>query len=97
MEGIYNFLTIGNIISFIIAVVFFFIQRYYFLKTKGYRVLYADFFKKLSEYSKTSLSIGQEDYPQLVEVGKNNSDLNELIKEIQKLIAIDQMFFGKDS
>lgn len=87
MEGIYNFLTIGNIISFIIAVVFFFIQRYYFLKTKGYRVLYADFFKKLSEYSKTSLSIGQEDYPQLVEVGKNNSDLNELIKEINNYVV----------
>ena len=87
MEGIYNFLTIGNIISFIIAVVFFFIQRYYYLKTKGYRVLYADFFKKLNEYSKTSLSIGQEDYPQLVEVGKNNSDLNELIKEINNYVV----------
>ena len=87
MEGMYNFLTIGNIISFIIAVVFFFIQRFYFLKTKGYRVLYADFFIKQSEYSKTLLSIGQEDYPQLVEVGINNSDLNELIKEINHYVV----------
>jgi hypothetical protein len=30
MEGIYNFLTIGNVISLLIAVVFFFIQRKYF-------------------------------------------------------------------
>ena len=87
MEGMYNFLTIGNIISFIIAVVFFLIQRYYFLKTKGYRVLYADFFKKQGEYSKTLLSIGKEDYPQLVEVGINNSDLNELIKEINHYVV----------
>lgn len=87
MEWIYNFLTIGNIISFIIAVVFFLIQRYYFLKTKGYRVLYADFFKKQGEYSKSSLSIGQEDYSQLVEVGMNNSDLNELIKEINNYVV----------
>ena len=87
MEGMNNFLTIGNIISLIIAVIFLIIQRYYFLKTKGYRVLYADFFKKQGEYSKTSLSIGQEDYPQLVEVGISNSDLNELIKEINNYVV----------
>ena len=87
MEGMYNFLTIGNIISFIIAVIFFFIQRYYFLKTEGYRELYANFFKRHSEYSKTSLSIEQENYPQLVEVGMNNSDLNELIKEINNYVV----------
>ena len=87
MEGIYNFLTIGNVISFLIAVVFYFIQRKYFKKTKGYRELYANFFKRHSEYSKTSLSIEQENYPQLVEVGMNNSDLNELIKEINNYVV----------
>ena len=87
MEGIFNFLTIGNVISLIIAVVFFFIQRKYFNKTKEYRVLYANFFKRQGEYSKTSLSIEQENYPQLVEVGMAYSDLNELIKEINNYVV----------
>ncbi len=87
MEGTFNILTLGNVISFIIAVIFFFIQRNYFLKTKRYRILYADFFVKQSDYSKTTLSIGQEYYPQLVEVGKTNSDLNELIKEINNYVV----------
>ena len=87
MEGIYNFLTIGNVISLLIAVVFFFIQRKYFKKTKEYRVLYANFFKRHGEYSKTSSSIEQENYPQLVEVGMDNSDLNELIKEINNYVV----------
>ena len=87
MEGIYNFLTIGNVISLLIAVVFFFIQRKYFKKTKEYRVLYANFFKRHGEYSKMSLSIEHENYPQLVEVGMDNSDLNELIKEINNYVV----------
>lgn len=87
MEGTFNILTPGNVISFIIAVIFFFIQRNYFLKTKRYRILYADFFVKQSDYSKTTLSIGQEYYPQLVKVGKTNSDLNELIKEINNYVV----------
>ena len=87
MEGIYNFLTIGNLISLLIAAVFFFIQKKYFKKTKQYRALYANFFKRHDEYSKISLSIEQENYPQLVEVGMNNSDLNELIKEITNYVV----------
>ena len=87
MEGINNFLTIGNVISLLIAVVFFFIQRKYFKKTKEYRVLYTNFFKRHSEYAKTLLSFEQEIYPQLVEVGMDNSDLNELIKEINNYVV----------
>ena len=84
MEVVYNFLTVGNIIAVITAVIFVHFQLKYFSKTKKYRTLYADFFRKQSEYSKTLISIEQDNYPQLVEVGMSYSDLNELIKEINK-------------
>ena len=87
MEGLYNFLTVGNIIAVITAVIFVHFQLKYFSKTKKYRTLYADFFRKQSEYSKTLISIEQDNYPQLVEVGMSYSDLNELIKEINNYVV----------
>ena len=87
MEGLYNFLTVGNIIAVITAVIFVYFQLKYFSKTKRYRALYADFFRKQSEYSKTLISIEQDNYPQLVEVGMSYSDLNELIKEINNYVV----------
>ena len=87
MEGLYNFLTVGNIIAVITAVIFVYFQLKYFSKAKRYRTLYADFFRKQSEYSKTLISIEQDNYPQLVEVGMSYSDLNELIKEINNYVV----------
>lgn len=87
MEVVYNFLTVGNIIAVITAVIFVRFQLKYFSKTKKYRTLYADFFRKQSEYSKTLISIEQNNYPQLVEVGMSYSDLNELIKEINNYVV----------
>lgn len=87
MEVVYNFLTVGNIIAVITAVIFVHFQLKYFSKTKKYRTLYADFFRKQSEYSKTLISIEQDNYPQLVEVGMSYSDLNELIKEINNYVV----------
>ena len=48
MEGLYNFLTVGNIIAVITAVIFVYFQLKYFSKAKRYRTLYADFFRKQS-------------------------------------------------
>lgn len=87
MEVVYNFLSVGNITAVITAVIFVHFQLKYFSKTKKYRTLYADFFRKQSEYSKTLISIEQDNYPQLVEVGTSYSDLNELIKEINNYVV----------
>ena len=83
MEGWLKGLTIiSDEIAFIVFVIFLCIQINYFRKTQKYRKLFSNFFKRQNKYSKTMMSVEDESHPQLVEVGTPNSDLNELIKEI---------------
>lgn len=83
MEGWLKGLTIvSDEIAFIVFVIFLCIQINYFRKTQKYRNLFSNFFKRQNKYSKTMMSVEDELYPQLVEVGTPYSDLNELIKEI---------------
>ena len=63
-------------------VVFFILQMYYFVGTWRARGVFKNFFSKTAEYS-VQLEEGERDpYPQIEPVGKPNSDLNNLIGEI---------------
>lgn len=81
-EWLKGLTIISDEIAFIVFVIFLCIQIYYFRKTQKYRNLFSNFFKRQNEYSKTMMSVEDELYPQLVEVGTPYSDFNELIKEI---------------
>ena len=81
-EWLKGLTIISDEIAFIVFVIFLCVQIYYFRKTQKYRNLFSNFFKRQNEYSKIMMSVEDELYPQLVEVGTPYSDFNELIKEI---------------
>lgn len=82
-----TFFTPSNITAAIVAVIFIYFQLKYFNKTKKYRALFNDFFKKNGPYTKENVLVGTETYPQLTEVGPEKSDLNALIKEINNYVV----------
>lgn len=71
------------VVSIVLFLVFFAIQLYFFLDTKKCRERFASFFDREKEYgSSITIEYDREEYPQIQLVGKDDSDLNELIKEI---------------
>lgn len=61
-------------------------QVYYFRNTLKSRHLFRDFFNKKRYYEKDDIIIGEEQFPQLIDVAPQGSDLSELIKEINHYI-----------
>lgn len=71
------------IVSILLFFVFFAIQLYFFLDTRKCRERFASFFDRVEDYrSSTMADYNGEIYPQIRLVGKEDTDLNELIKEI---------------
>jgi len=69
-------------ISIAVALVFFILQLNYFLNTWKARETFADFFARDSDYSVFLCGNGGNAYPQISLVGAVDSDLYNLIKEI---------------
>lgn len=79
------------IVSGLLFLFFLAFQLYYFFQTKKRRELFANFFERKSQYEDyrvaTSRNANGESFFQLVRVGKKESDLNNLIDEINKYIS----------
>lgn len=75
-------IIVSIIISVVIFVVFAGLQIRYFRDTWNSKVIFRDFFEKEKEYSSRVCEENGQEYPQIDFVGKGDSDLNELIKEI---------------
>ena len=79
------------IVTIVLAAVIFFIffgfQLWFFLETRFYRNLFRNFFEKNSDYETYQEEIGSEQITQLKLVGNDESDLNELIAEINHYVA----------
>lgn len=75
------------IIAGVTAIGFFIFQFKYFRETQRYRVLFHDFFRKMSPYTTTIKDVNNESFTQLEEVGRSNSDLNNLIGEINHYVV----------
>jgi hypothetical protein len=69
-------------IAIVMFVVFLGLQVKYFLDTKKFRGLFLNFFAKEKSYEAFISHEGAEEYPQIGLVGREGSDLNALIKEI---------------
>ena len=80
-----------HIFSWIISGIAFgvclYFQIKYFKETKRYRDLFHDFFKKEENYITYRTTINGSDVIQLKQVGVKESDLNNLIKEINHYVA----------
>lgn len=74
--------TTTLIISVIIFLVFLGFQIYYFNDTRKHRNIFQNFFNKIGEYTSYQSGDKIDPYPQITLVGNANSDLNNLIKEI---------------
>lgn len=87
-------MSISIIFSIVTSVLFICAQYYFFRDTKKYRELFQNFFKKVQPYSiSTQVEWGEEDdlsdsseIVQLELVGTKDSDLNNLIQEINNYI-----------
>lgn len=75
-------LTLTLIVSGAAFVIFFCFQMKYFFDTKKYRELFKSFFDKSGVYTSQLRGDERDPYPQIDLVGKPNSDLNNLITEI---------------
>ena len=74
------------VLSVIISAGFIGFQIKFFNETRKYRELFENFFKRKEPYSVYQKVVGNDTIPQLTEVGYENSDLNNLIKEINHYI-----------
>lgn len=74
------------VISVIISAVFIWFQFKFFKETKEYRELFQNFFGRKQPYAIYQRTVGNEEIPQLEQVGYDESDLNNLIKEINHYI-----------
>lgn len=74
------------VISVIISAVFIGFQFKFFKETKEYRELFQNFFGRKQPYAIYQRTVGNEGIPQLEQVGYDESDLNNLIKEINHYI-----------
>ncbi len=75
--------------SWILFGVFLVLQLYYFVITRRGLNLYKDFYKFsefFNNYGISNVDFGVAKYPQLTDVGKPDSDLSKLIKEINNYI-----------
>ena len=70
------------VISFVAFCLCLCFQLKYFLETRKQRELYYHFFKKKQPYDVGLTEVNTEVYTQLVQVGEEGSDLNQLIEEI---------------
>ncbi len=61
-------------------------QLKYFFETRRQRELYYHFFKKKQPYNVSLIEANKEVYTQLVQVGEDGADLNQLIEEINHYI-----------
>jgi citrate lyase gamma subunit len=75
-------LVVTIISSVIVFVIFLGFQIKYFTDTKKHREIFQNFFEKNRPYSSVLKGYDNDLYPEIAEVGKDNSDLNSLIKEI---------------
>lgn len=75
------------IISLGLTLLFSCLQMKYFLETRYYRNLFQNFFQKTQEFSTYKKLFGGEELTQLSEVGKSDSDLNNLIQEINHYVS----------
>lgn len=78
--------TAAIFISYIVFIIFLLLQIFFFLGTRKYRRLFENFFKHDEPYSTFDKEMGSETVPQIKEVGAHNSDLNNLIGEINHYI-----------
>ena len=62
-------------------------QIMFFMETRKYRNMFANFFRRASEYETYLKEIGEEQIPQLKQVGTEDSDLNKLIVEINHYVS----------
>lgn len=83
MESFFNSITLSALIATILFAAF---QLYYFFKTWHSRDRFNSFFNKTKSYETYIANENGEIFTQLVEVGKPNSDLNNLIKEINHYV-----------
>ena len=81
----------GFVVTIVLAAVIFLIflgfQLWFFYETRFYRNLFRNFFEKNSDYETYQEEIGGEQITQLKQVGNDESDLNELIAEINHYVA----------
>lgn len=75
------------IISALVFLVFLGFQLKYFFETQKYRKLFNDFFLKNTEYFTFQKEVGDESITQLGRVGREGSDLNILIDEVNHYVA----------
>lgn len=85
-----NSILVTILVSAIVAVIFFSFQWKFFTETRKYRGLFRDFFKKNEPYSTfntyTSVDENSEIIAQMKKVGDEDSDLNNLIGEINHYV-----------
>ena len=74
-------------ISGSILLIFSYFQLKYFTETYSFLDLYKNFFTKLSDYKTQEKEIDGETIPQLVEVGIDDYDLNNIISEINHYVV----------
>lgn len=83
MDSFFNSITISAII---VAIIFAAVQIIFFTITLCSRSRFINFFKKAKSYETYIAKENGENLTQLVEVGMSNSDLNNLIKEINHYV-----------
>lgn len=75
-------IVVSVVVSVVIFIVFAALQIRYFHDTWKSKVIFRDFFEREKEYSSRVCEENGQEYPQIDYVGKADSDLNALIKEI---------------
>ena len=81
-----NTILVTILTSATVAILFFAFQTKFFLETRKYRGLFRDFFAREKNYSTYQKEDNGESITQMTPVGLENSDLNELISEINHYV-----------
>lgn len=81
-----NFI-LAILISIFVSLIFIGFQIRFFNETRKYRILFEKFFKKEKPYGTYLKNVGDDYIPQIRDEGKPNSDLNNLIREINHYIV----------
>lgn len=81
-----NFI-LAILISIFVSLIFIGFQIRFFNETRKYRILFEKFFKKKEPYGTYLKNVGDDYIPQIRDEGKPNSDLNNLIREINHYIV----------
>lgn len=75
------------VFSIVVSLIFFILQFKYYRETRKYCDLYYDFFYKECDYEVFNGDVDGNSFLQLKLVGKENSDLNKLLSEINHYVA----------